>query len=80
MLRRRLSDVISALRETALNLPPGPELTAVMEQLQRAAVEENQRLRIRLQSSIPDRRDVTTRPNTINSKIAVMVAAFKSSH
>ena len=78
MLRRRLSDSISALRETALDLPPGPELDAVLEQLRKASAEQDERLRARLQHSLPDRLEASTRPNTINSKIAVMVAAFRS--
>jgi predicted ATPase len=77
MLDRRLSDLISALREAALDLPPGRELTAVLEQLRKATDEENQRVWNRLQQGLPDRRYVANRPSTINSKLATIMAAFR---
>lgn len=77
MLDRRLSDLISALREAALDLPPGLELTAVLEQLRKATDEENQRVWNRLQQGLPDRRYVANRPSTINSKLATIMAAFR---
>lgn len=77
MPARRLNDSILALREAALDLPPGTELTTVLEQLQKAIDEENLRIRNRLQQSLPDRRYTGNRPNTINSKIATIMAAFR---
>jgi hypothetical protein len=77
MLRRRLSDRISALRETALDLPHGSELTQVLIWLRDAEHEESQRLRERLQRALPERRSLSDPPKTINRKIAMIMGALK---
>ena len=77
MLCRRLSDQISALRETALDLPNGVELTEVLKLLHDAEEEESQRQRDRLHRAIPERRSTGNPPSTINAKIAMMMGTVR---
>jgi hypothetical protein len=77
MPHRRLTDRIAALRETALDLPGGTELTQVLIWLRDAEHEESQRLRERLQHALPERRSLSDPPKTINGKIAMIMGALR---
>ncbi len=77
MLQRRLHDQILALRETAFDLPNDAGLTQVLKLLGDAENEEKERIRERLQRSLPERRSIENPPSTINEKIAMMMGAFR---